>query len=161
MGLRSLTTQRAIYFLLVPAITCFAIVIVVASRPHHLDRAPLSGDACGAARFRVNQASDFSNAYRYRDAYDASLLGLKSNESCRDKLTKVVNEGFLYSTKAISEYFLSRGDSSNDLNHAITVLARCHEMASKLDWTISDRCMKQEQSDFETRGRLRKQITVP
>lgn len=91
-------------------------MLLIGSLHRPYSRAPLSSDACGAARFRLNQASDFSNAYRYRDAYDASLLGLKADETCRDVRAKIVDQGFLLSTKAMAEYFLSRGDFSSDLN---------------------------------------------
>lgn len=105
-GLRSLR-QRVAYFLIAAVIFCLAIVAFIVSFAHqyvrgpiaqvshHYDSVPMSSDACGMARFRLNQASHFSNAYLYREAYDADILGLKANQKCRDENAKFINEGFL------------------------------------------------------------------
>lgn len=138
------------YFSIAAAGICLAIVLVVASS-HYYHPTYLPSDACGLARFRLNQGSQFSNAYHYRDAYNASVLGLKANETCRDEPIKIVNEGFLLSTKAIAGHFLSRRDSSRDLNGAINLLERCREMTLKSGRAVSNICEKQEQSDIETR----------
>lgn len=150
------------YLFIAVGLICLVITLLIASVHHRYHWTPLSSDACGVARFRLNQASDFSNAYRYRDAYDASMLGLEADETCRDGRAKIVNQGFLLSTKAMAEHFLSRGDFSTDLNHAINVLERCRAMAPKLDRTVAGLCEKQEQSDIETDRRLRtRQIFIP
>jgi hypothetical protein len=148
-------------YLSIAAVTIgLAITVVIGSLSDHDHHAPPSNDVCGVARFHLNQASQFSNVFSYRDAYDAALLGLKANRTCNDRSANLVNEGYLLSTKAIAEYYLKKGDSSADLNHAIELLERCREMAPRLGRAVSDLCEKQEQSDTITRGRLQEQSII-
>jgi len=111
-------------------------------------------DACGVARSYLNQASQFSNTYSYRKAYDAAVVGLRANHTCKDARLFIVNEGYLLSTKAIAEHFINKGDSSRDLNRAIDLLKRCRTMAPTLGRTVSDLCAQQEQNDIVTRERF-------
>ena len=136
--------------------TAMGLATLAIGAAFHYHRTPLPNDACSVARLHLNQASKSSNAYLYSDAYDAAVLGLKADRTCRDEDAKVVNEGFLLSTKAIAEHFLSRGDSANDLNRAIDLLKRCREIAPKLGSAISDLCEKQHQSDIQTQARFSK-----
>lgn len=117
---------------------------------------PHSSDGCGVARFQLNRASEFSNVYQYRDSYDTALVGLRANQSCKDDTTKLVNEGYLLSTKAMAEHFLSRGNSKADLDDAIKLLARCKRMAPKVGRAVSALCEKQEQSDIQTSEQFEK-----
>lgn len=155
--LRSIT-----YFFIGAAAIILSILLFLTFHPHRQPYAPPLSDACGIARLRLIQSSDFSNAYRYRDAYDAAVRGLKANAACGDRNAEVVNKAFLLSTKAISEHFVSRDDSSIDLSRAIRLLERCQQMRSKLGPDVSERCKAQEQGDIVTQGRFQThQISLP
>ena len=136
-------------------------VLVVSLFDYHRFAA-VSTDSCGVARANLNRASDYANAYKYRDAYKATLLGLAANKKCLDVPATLINGGFLLSTKAIAEYaFQQRGDSAADLKHAIDLLDRCQRIVPKLRGKASDLCAKQERRDIDTQRQLtKKQITV-
>lgn len=147
-------TRNRIY-LLIASIAVVLTILVVALLAHPHDDVAAVTDPCGVARAQVNQASALSNAYKYREAYHAALAGLRADEKCRDEQTRLVNQGFLLSTKAMAEEaFSKRGDSSADFDRAIKLLQRCRDMTPKLDNNVSDLCGKQEQSDIQTRHQL-------
>lgn len=154
---------RPVVYLVIASSAIVASLVAAVLLPQRGERGVVVTDACMIARAQVNQASAFSNSYKYRDAYNAVLVGLRANMKCNSEQTKLVNQGYLLSTKAIAEYaFSARADSSADLDRAIKFLQRCRDMPPKLGRTISDLCRKQEQSDIQTRRQLGvRQITFP
>ena len=131
-----------------------AVTAAIGSPSAQNDHASRYNNACRVARSYLNEASQFSNTYDYRKAYDTALVGLRANQRCKDARLFIVNEGYLLSTKAIAEHFIKKGDSAGDLNRAIDLLKRCRDMGPTLGRTVSEFCRKQEQNDIVTRERF-------
>lgn len=137
-------------------------VVGTSSCAHHAQPVQTAVEACGLARFDLDQAIDKANVSHYRDAYADSLRGLEATKSCKDRTAGLVDEGFLLSMKAMTEHFVTHEDYSRDLDRAQALLERCRKMESKVGLAMSARCEAQEQqndvirSQFETHS-----MTIP
>ena len=157
-----MSRRPAIFVFVATTIVLAVLVLFVFFHWSQKRRTPFAGDSCTVARLYLNEASDFSNRYRYNDAYNAADLGLRANRTCTEAEQNLINEGFLLSTKSIAENVLSRGNSKFDLDRAIHDLERCRKNEPTLGRAQSDMCEKQIESDEQTkRNEAQTHITLP
>ena len=94
------------------------------SSGHSNSTATLAHPGCDGAVFYREQAIDDFNNGRYQAGYDAAVAGLNRAGDCDDADQAAVR-GMLLGNKALTEHHLSSGNSADDINQAITLLAKC------------------------------------
>lgn len=100
-----------------------------AREKHHANARVRGADAhpgCEGARYFSNKATNYENAGAHQAAYDAAVAGLNRVEACSDDAGYYdAEKGYLLGSKALAEHHLASGNSRDDLNQAITLLASC------------------------------------
>jgi hypothetical protein len=106
---------------------------------------------CGRASDQESLSVKEYDSDLYRSAYDDALKGLADNERCNDDTASLVNRAYLTSIKALSEHFLSEGDSRTDLNEANMLLEQCVTHRGLYGTGIAAQCETQQENNIRAK----------
>jgi hypothetical protein len=107
------------------------------------ERAKREADPCGSGAEALRTESQ---QLSYQRQYDIAVSGLHYSELCENELIHTVLKGKLLGWKAVSEHQLSSGHSADDINQAITLLARCQMLPGAYGESIGANCETEEET---------------